>query len=196
MNQRKQKYLTKNKISFDNIPIVTEYASKPALKVSINFPDYNLVLFNLHLHWKLTNSEINDVAEKIYGDIKKNYVNLGKTRIIISGDFNKGKKKVENFFYGPINLNSQIKFHNNHRISDTDFTSQTTDITESKPFDVIDHILTHNVETIGHIDIINKIKSKSIMINSTKLIEQLQNSNYSNDNISDHLIIKLKIKLN
>jgi len=189
-------FLTKNKITFDNISIVTEYASKPALKVSINFPDYNLVLFNLHLHWKLTNSELNDVAEKIYGDIKKTYVDLKKTRVIISGDFNKGKKKVENFFTGPINLKSQIKFKNNHRITDLDFTSQTTDITESKPFDVIDHILTYNIETVGNIEIINKIKSESIMINQNKLIEQLRNSNYSNDNISDHLIIKLKIRLN
>jgi hypothetical protein len=189
-------FLTKNKIAFDNIPIVTEYASKPGLKVSINFPDYNLVLFNLHLHWKVTNSELNDIAEKIYGDIKKNYVDLNKTQIIISGDFNKSKKKVENFFSGPINLNSQIKIQNNHKITDLDFTSRTTDITESKPFDVIDHILTYNIETVGHIEIINKIKSETIMINSNKLIEQLQSSNYSSDNISDHLIIKLKIKLN
>jgi hypothetical protein len=189
-------FLTKNKIAFDNIPIVTEYASKPGLRVSINFPDYNLVLFNLHLHWKVTNSELNDIAEKIYGDIKKNYVDLSKTQIIISGDFNKSKKKVENFFCGPINLNSQIKIQNNHKINELDFTSQTTDITESKLYDVIDHILTYNITTIGNIEIVNKIKSETIMIDSIKLLEQLQSSNYSNDNISDHLIIKLKIKLN
>lgn len=189
-------FLTKYNISFDDIPIITEYSSKPVLKVSINFPDYNLVLLNVHLHWKLTNSELNDVAEKIYGDIKKNYLDLGKTRIIISGDFNKSKKKVENFFCEPINLNSQIKIINNHKITDSDFTSHTTDKTELKQYDVIDHILTYNITTVGHTEIINKINSKLIMIDSTKLIEQLQNPNNPNNNISDHLIIKLKIKIN
>lgn len=188
-------FLTKNKISFGDIIITTAYASKPVLKVSINLPDYNLVLFNVHLHWKLTNAELNDVAEKIYGDIKKNYLDLSKTRIIISGDFNKSKKKVENFFCEPINLKSQIKIQNNHKTNDLDFTSHTTDITESKQYDVIDHILTYNITTIGNIEIINKIKTELIMINSNKLIEQLETTNYSSDNISDHLIIKLKIKL-
>lgn len=188
-------FLTNYKISFDDISILTQHASKPALKVSINLPEYNLVLINLHLHWKMTMNELEGAGEKIYGDIKKNYLDLTKTRIIISGDFNKGEKKVENFFCKPINLNSEIKIRNNHKTNETSFTSHTTDITEIKPYDVIDHILTYNIETIGTIEIIDTIKSNHIMINSQELLTQLQNNFNSGDFISDHLIIKLKIKI-
>lgn len=186
-------FLSKYKITFDTIPFISEYASKPILRVSVNFPDYNLVLINLHLHWKLTNGEFTAIGEKIIGEIKKTYVDLGKTGIIISGDFNKGEKKVENFFCETINQNSPIKFVNNHKISEKDFTSHTTDITESKLFDVLDHILTANITSISHTEIINKINSQSIMINSKELLDQLINMKFDNSNISDHLIIKLKI---
>ena len=188
-------FLTKYKITWENIPFESEYASKPILKLSINFPDYNLVLINLHLHWKLTNEELSEVGEKIYGEIKKNYVDLEKTRIIISGDFNKSVKKVENFFCETINQNSPIKFINNHKITKTDFTSHTTDITESKLFDVVDHILTANIITNTNTEIINKINSDLIMINSEELLSQHDNLKYTNGNISDHLIIKLKVTI-
>jgi len=188
-------FLTKNKITCDNIIFDSEYASKPILKVSINFPDYNLVLVNLHLHWKLTNGELTDVSEKIFGEIKKNYVDLEKIRIIISGDFNKGEKKVENFFCETINKNSPIKFVNNHKTTVTDFTSHTTDITESKKFDVVDHIITANITTNEYTKIINQINSESIMINSEELLNQLNKQEFSNDNISDHLMINLEVTI-
>lgn len=186
-------FLTIYKISFDDIPIITEYSSKSILKVSINLPNYNLILFNVHLYWKLTNMELKFVAEKIYSNIKKNYLDFNKIQIAISGDFNKSNIKVDEFFCKPINLNSQIKIQNNYKPNDFDFTSHTTDKTETKQYDVIDHILTYNIDTIENTKIINKIKSNEIMINTDKLIKQLKNTNYSLNNISDHLIIKLKI---
>jgi endonuclease/exonuclease/phosphatase family metal-dependent hydrolase len=189
-------FLSKYKITIDNIQFESEYAAKPVLKVSINFPDYNLVLFNLHLHWKLTNSELTRVGEKIFGHIKKTYADLNKVKIIISGDFNKGEKKVENYFSGPINKNYQIKFTNPHKTSNGDFTSHTTDIEEQKLFDVIDHILISNIEPIAHTEIVSTIKlikSIGIMINSQELLDQLVHGQFSEGNISDHLIIKLKV---
>ncbi len=186
-------FLSKYKIDFSDIQFESEFASKPILKVSINFPDYNLVLINLHLHWKLTNSEFNGVGEKIFGHIKKTYADLNKVKIIISGDFNKGEKKVENYFLESINKNSQIKFSNPHKTSKGDFTSHTTDIEENKIFDVIDHILIANIEPVTPTEIVSTIKSIPIMINSSELLNQLVHGQFSEENISDHLIIKIKI---
>ncbi len=188
-------FLSKYKISFNDIQFESEFASKPILKVSINFPDFNLVLINLHLHWKLTNSELTGVGEKIFGHIKKTFVDMDKVKIIISGDFNKGEKKVENYFLESINKNSQIKFINPHKTSNGDFTSHTTDIEETKIFDVIDHIIIANINPVTPTEISSTIKSIPIMINSSKLLKQLTHGQQPEENISDHLIIKLKVQI-
>lgn len=185
------------KISSKDIQLISSNASKAGLMVMISKDDFNLVLINIHLYWKLTPNELQNIAEKIYGDINKIYLNLIKIKLIISGDFNKGEKKVENLFIKSINLNSSIKITNNYQLNDNDFTSHTTDITESKPFDVIDHILTYGILVNEKTQIINKIGSSNIFINPDQLLKTLQYStNFSKfENISDHLIIKLKVKL-
>ena len=183
-------------ITSKDIKLISTYASKAGLMVMINKDEFNLVLINLHLHWKLSSEELIDMAEKIYGDIKKTYINLTKIKLVIAGDFNKSEKKVENFFIKPINLNSEIKINNNHKITDIDFTSHTTDITEKNPFDVIDHILTYGVLVDEKTQIIKNIGSSNIFVNPDQLLDKLlYDTNFKFENISDHLLLKLKIKI-
>lgn len=183
-------------ITSKDIQIISTNASKAGLMVMINKDDFNLMIINIHLHWKLSSNELTDVAEKIYGDIKKTYIDLTKIKLIILGDFNKGEKKVENFFIKPINLNSVIKIKNNYKTDYYDFTSHTTDVTETKLFDVIDHILTYGILVNKSTQIIKNIALSNILINSEQLLDKLlTDTNFNFENISDHLLLKLQVKL-
>ncbi len=172
------------KISTKEIQIVTTFASKSILIVSVQLENKLLVLINLHLHWKMTYNELEMCAEKINGELKKSFINLSQLQIIICGDFNKGIKKVEKFFINPLNLFG-FKFKNNYNITESGFTSHTTDSSEVKKYDIIDHIITHNIHSDGYTQIVPEIAGKVILTNTKNQIP----------NISDHNLIKLKFLL-
>lgn len=185
-------YLCKNNCKSKDIQIITSYASKSGLVFSLSFDDYNLVIINLHLHWKMTLEEMSTNAEKINGELKKSFVNLEKLRIIICGDFNKGIKKVENFFQKSLN-SFGFNFTNNYSVNETGFTSHSTDPTEFIEYDIIDHILTHNIQTLAQTQIILEIADKTILYNSKQIATST--SKDLETNISDHNLIKLQIKI-
>lgn len=185
-------YLIKHNGKSKDIQIITSYASKSGLFVSLCFNDYNFVIINLHLHWKMTLEEMSTNAEKIIGELKKSFVNLEKLRIIICGDFNKGIKKVENFFQKSLN-SFGFNFTNNYSVNETGFTSHSTDPTESIEYDIIDHILTHNIQTITKTQIISEIADKTILYDSKQVADNIIKD--FETNISDHNLIKLQIKI-
>jgi endonuclease/exonuclease/phosphatase family metal-dependent hydrolase len=184
--------LFQNKIINKDIQIISQYASKSGLMLSVKTNDVNLVLINLHLHWRLTYDELSHVAEKINGELKKTFIETEKLRIIICGDFNKGIKKVENFFINPINQFG-YNFTNGYKTNETQITSHNTDVNESKQFDTIDHILTHGVETIGSTQVKTQIANSDILIDVNQLINLDNGEKFTN--ISDHNLIKLRIML-
>jgi len=181
-----------SQITIKEIQILTGFASKSALMVSINIDDMNLVLINLHLHWKMNYNEITNFAEKINGELRKSFVDLEKTRIVISGDFNKGIKKVENFFVKPLNLFG-LEFSNNYNLNESGFTSHTTDPNETLPYDIIDHILTFNLKPNGFTQIQTEINGNKIFYNIGQIISTDILNPY--ENISDHNLIRLKIQI-
>ncbi len=184
-------YLIKHNGKSKDIQIINSFASKSGLFFSLSFDDYNLVIINLHLHWKMTLEEMSTNAEKIIGELKKSFVNLEKLRIIICGDFNKGIKKVENFFQKSLN-SFGFNFTNNYSLNETGFTSHSTDPTDSIEYDIIDHILTHNIQTITQTQIISEIADKTIIYDSKQVADNTMED--LETNISDHNLIKLQIK--
>lgn len=179
-------------IKFEN-----DYSIKNGLMLTLKSSNMNIVLINIHFHWKSTVQDLEKYAEKIYGEIKKSFIDISKLKIIISGDFNKSIKKVENFFVKMINYfsNSQISLVNNYTANNDYFTSHSTDKTESNEFDIIDHILTSNIKS-GQTEIINQIDNILIFKKAQDLIRiNLENDLSETNYLSDHKIIKLEVKI-
>lgn len=173
--------------NYNDIILETDKFKKNGLMVRIN----DLVLVNVHLDWKANYNEIEKFAEKIYGEINKNYNDLTNIKIIIAGDFNKSVKIVEKHFINKINKNSDIQLVNSYKIFNTnEFTSYTTDPKENKKFDVIDHILTWNIKTTPT-KIIDKYNNIELFIHIDKLIEILNDNNMEPKYFSDHKIIQV-----
>ncbi len=190
--------ITKNsetKIEKTEIVLQTKKSRKNALMLKIMIGNVILVIINVHLHWTLNNDDLVMVSEKIYGEIKKQFIDLTKIKIIITGDFNKSIKKVENFVINSLNKNTPIKFSNTYSPYINDFTSHTTDIESVIPFDIIDHILISNIKPNGFTQIIKTINDHDIFISNNKLIDELTNNSYSQNYWSDHKIIKLLFEL-
>ena len=150
--------------------------TKNALMLIIN----DFVLVNVHLYWK--ESDISNFAEKIYGEIRKKTNN---DKIIIGGDFNKSIKNVQENFIDKFNT----KIVNHYKDYENKFTSYTTDVTEKKEKDIIDHILTTQNIISGNTEIIED----DLFIDLDIYMKLLINKYYEPKYISDHKIIKLNI---
>jgi hypothetical protein len=154
--------------------------TKNALMLIIN----DLVLINVHLYWKSTETDISNFAEKIYGEIYKKTCNK---KIIIGGDFNKSIEKVQKFFINNFNT----KLVNNYKDYENKFTSYSTDITDKKDKDIIDHILTTpNIKTNN-----TEIIEDDLFIDLDTYTKILMNEYFGSKYISDHKMIKLNIDL-
>jgi endonuclease/exonuclease/phosphatase family metal-dependent hydrolase len=173
------------------IELKTDKTQKNGLMININWNSKNVVLINVHLHWRANYLEFENFGEKIIGEIKKKFVNLTKLEIIIAGDFNKSCKIVQNHFIKLIKKLSTLSLMNYHHCNPSDFTSHTTDVNESNPYDVIDHILT-NFRVNHKTEIINEIDKMEIFIDNQKLIKLLSTNNLEKpEYFSDHKMIKL-----
>jgi hypothetical protein len=207
-NEKKQEYrviiLPETFLGFEiiekEIILENSYAKKNCLMVKINMDSNYLILINVHLHWKSNDSDIKKYAEKIFGELKKSFIDLTKLRIIISGDFNKSIKKVENNFgeiFKLLSNNGIILNSNYQNISKDEFTSHTTDTTETKKFDIIDNILTSsNITVLKPIQIIDKINGMDAYMSPNDLINlNLPEIKLNPGYISDHKLIQLSIRL-
>jgi endonuclease/exonuclease/phosphatase family metal-dependent hydrolase len=168
------------KITSHEILLSTDKSKKNGLMLIID----NLILINLHLYWKLNNEEIKNFADKIYKEINKKNIN---PKIIIGGDFNKSINKVKKYFIG----NFGIKLVNHYKNYKNKFTSYTTDITETKDRDIIDHILTTTNIKTGNTEIVENDLFIDLELYTKILTSKYSESKY----ISDHKMIKLKVLL-
>ncbi len=187
-------------ISEKEIVLENDYAKKNCLMIKININSEYLVLINVHLHWKSTDIDMKKYAEKIFGELKKSFIDLTKIKIIISGDFNKSIKKVENTFgeiFKYLSNNEILLKNNYHNISDNDYTSHSTDQTENKKLDIIDHILiSSNIKSLQPIQIIDQINGIPIYMSPIDLMNlNIPKVNLKPGYLSDHKLIQFKVGL-
>jgi endonuclease/exonuclease/phosphatase family metal-dependent hydrolase len=170
------KHFKDYKINSHEIKLTTDKSKKNGLMVIVN----DLVLINLHLYWKLNNNEIETFANKIYKEI-----NIKNPKIIIGGDFNKSIKKVKKYFIDKFGF----KLINHYKNYKNKYTSYTTDITETKDKDIVDHILTTtNIKTKN-----TEIIENDLFIDLELYTKFLTTKYLEPKYISDHKMIKLEI---
>lgn len=172
-----------------DILFINDNFQKNGLMVIIN----DIILINVHFHWKATIYDLENFSEKIFGEIKKN-TNLNKPKVIIAGDFNKGVNKVNQYFIQPVKHKLNYHIINHHK--NNNYTSYNTDKDEIKEKDTIDHILTCNIKVNNNTEIIDTLDIYKIFIDLPQYIVFLKQQNIKDMNyFSDHKMIKLNCTL-
>jgi endonuclease/exonuclease/phosphatase family metal-dependent hydrolase len=157
-----------DKLIFDNKIKVNE-----CLITHIKDNKNELIIFNLHIHWKSKESDYYNFAKQI-----KEYIELNKNSVsfIICGDFNCSiNSPYFTNFTQEINDKFKLDFNSNNY--NDDYTSYDTKNENTKGW--IDHILSHNLINNSPTQTTNKIKNLEIFYDVNQLIENIVKLNKS-----------------
>jgi len=177
-------------VKTDKIPFDNGMKIKECLVCEIKNKDFQILVFNLHIHWQSNPDDYVKFANLIKKYIESNYKN--PIPFIICGDFNNNinSSSVINFIQ-EIN-GDKFKLFSNSIAYSNDFTSLNP---QNSNLDWIDHILSSGLISHSPTQTTNLIDNYKIFYDPTLVINQIVKSNKSLIKTKDFVVTKEHLEI-